>query len=120
MLKSIYISNYALITSLKIDFESGLTVLTGETGAGKSIILGALSLILGQRADNKSIKTQEEKCVVEALFDISGYKHLHVFFEENDFKVGKFKNCTPRKFSKADSRWTLRILVREQRASEGR
>ena len=84
MLKSIYISNYALITSLKIDFESGLTVLTGETGAGKSIILGALSLILGQRADNKSIKTQEEKCVVEALFDISGYKHLHVFFEEND------------------------------------
>lgn len=84
MLKSIYISNYALISSLKIDFESGLTVLTGETGAGKSIILGALSLILGQRADNKSIKTQEEKCVVEALFDISGYKHLHVFFEEND------------------------------------
>lgn len=84
MLKSIYISNYALISSLKIDFENGLTVLTGETGAGKSIILGALSLILGQRADNKSIKSQDEKCVVEALFDISGYKHLHVFFEEND------------------------------------
>lgn len=84
MLKSIYISNYALISSLKIDFESGLTVLTGETGAGKSIILGALSLILGQRADNKSIKAQDEKCIVEALFDISAYKHLHIFFEEND------------------------------------
>lgn len=84
MLKSIFISNYALITSLQIDFESGLTVLTGETGAGKSIILGALSLILGQRADNKSIRSQEQKCIVEALFDISGYKHLHEFFEIND------------------------------------
>jgi DNA repair protein RecN (Recombination protein N) len=84
MLKSIYISNYALITSLHIDFEGGLSVLTGETGAGKSIILGALSLILGQRADNKSIKNQGDKCVVEALFDISAYKHLHTFFEEND------------------------------------
>lgn len=84
MLKSIYISNYALITSLHIHFEGGLTVLTGETGAGKSIILGALSLILGQRADNKSIKSNEDKCVVEALFDISGYQHLYGFFEEND------------------------------------
>lgn len=84
MLKSIFISNYALISSLHIDFEGGLTVLTGETGAGKSIILGALSLILGQRADNKSIKSHDEKCIVEALFDISGYQHLHVFFEKNE------------------------------------
>lgn len=84
MLKSIYISNYALISSLDIGFESGLSVLTGETGAGKSIILGALSLILGQRADNKSIKSQGDKCIVEAIFDISNYRHLHGFFEENE------------------------------------
>lgn len=96
MLKSIYISNYALITSLHIHFEGGLTVLTGETGAGKSIILGALSLILGQRADNKSIKSNEDKCVVEAHFDISGYQHLHGFFEENDLD-NDGQNCLIRR-----------------------
>ncbi|MEI6754078.1 MAG: DNA repair protein RecN [Paludibacter sp.] len=84
MLKSLYISNYALITELNIDFESGFSVITGETGAGKSIILGALSLILGQRADSKSIKTDADKCVIEAEFDISAYTHLNHFFEEND------------------------------------
>lgn len=84
MLKSIYISNYALISSLDISFEKGFSVLTGETGAGKSIILGALSLILGQRADSKAIKASADKCVVEANFDISDYKHLHDFFEKND------------------------------------
>lgn len=84
MLKSLYISNYALIASLNIDFQRGLTVMTGETGAGKSIILGALSLILGQRADNKSIRSQEEKCIVEAVFDIAAYQHLKEFFLSND------------------------------------
>jgi len=84
MLKSLHISNYALITELSIDFESGFSVITGETGAGKSIILGALSLILGQRADTKSIKIDAEKCVIEAEFDISAYSHLTGFFEQND------------------------------------
>lgn len=84
MLKSIYISNYALISKLNIDFGHELIVVTGETGAGKSIILGALSLILGQRADNKSIQNEDEKCIVEAVFDISAYKHLHSFFEINE------------------------------------
>lgn len=84
MLKSLHISNYALISELDINFNSGFSVITGETGAGKSIILGALSLILGQRADNKSIKTDEEKCVIEAEFDISSYKHLNDFFLQND------------------------------------
>ena len=84
MLKSLHISNYALITELSIDFESGLSVITGETGAGKSIILGALSLILGQRADTKTIKTDAGKCVIEAEFDISTYTHLNNFFEQND------------------------------------
>lgn len=84
MLKSIYISNYALISSLNISFDGGFSVITGETGAGKSIIMGALGLILGQRADNKVIKPNEEKCVVEAQFDIASYKHLNDFFESNE------------------------------------
>lgn len=73
MLKSLYIKNYALIDSLEIDFEAGFSVITGETGAGKSIILGALSLILGQRADIKAIKQGESKCVIEGSFDVSAY-----------------------------------------------
>lgn len=73
MLKSLYIKNYALIDSLEMDFNSGFSVITGETGAGKSIILGALSLILGQRADIKSIKKDESKCIIEGIFDISAY-----------------------------------------------
>jgi len=84
MLKSLRISNYALISELHIDFESGFSVITGETGAGKSIILGALSLILGQRADSKYIKIDADKCVIEAQFDISAYKHLDDFFAQND------------------------------------
>jgi len=84
MLKSLHISNYALISELNINFESGFSVITGETGAGKSIILGALSLILGQRADSKSIKIDAEKCVIEAEFDISTYTHLSDFFVQND------------------------------------
>ncbi|MDR3057902.1 MAG: DNA repair protein RecN [Prevotella sp.] len=81
MLKSLYIKNYALIDSLEIDFESGFSVITGETGAGKSIILGALSLILGQRADIKAIKQGESKCVIEGSFDVSAYD-LKEFCEE--------------------------------------
>jgi DNA repair protein RecN (Recombination protein N) len=96
MLKSIYISNYALISLLEIDFQQGLTVLTGETGAGKSIILGALSLILGQRADNKSIKKEVDKCVVEAVFDVSTYKHLDDFFERNELDSDT-RNCIIRR-----------------------
>src|ERR1035437_8321481 len=84
MLKSLHISNYALISELDIDFDSGFSVITGETGAGKSIILGALSLILGQRADTKTIKIDADKCVIEAEFDISNYSHLTGFFTQND------------------------------------
>ncbi|MDR3653166.1 MAG: DNA repair protein RecN [Paludibacter sp.] len=84
MLKSLHISNYALISELNISFNSGFSVITGETGAGKSIILGALSLILGQRSDSKSIKSDAEKCVIEAEFDIASYKHLSDFFIQND------------------------------------
>lgn len=85
MLKSLYIKNYALIDSLDIDFEKGFSVITGETGAGKSIILGALSLILGQRADVKSIKQGENKCVIEGVFDVSAYD-LKAFCEEKEIE----------------------------------
>ena len=84
MLKHLYIRNYALIDELSLDFQDGFTVLTGETGAGKSILLGAISLLLGQRADSKSILEGAEKCTVEATFSIQGY-HLQSFFEANDF-----------------------------------
>jgi len=84
MLESLYICNYALISELEIDFGAGFSSITGETGAGKSIILGALSLILGQRADTKAIKTDTDKCIIEATFDISGYTKLAAFFNVND------------------------------------
>jgi DNA repair protein RecN len=85
MLKSLSIQNYALIDSLHIAFDSGFSVITGETGAGKSIILGALSLILGQRADARHIKQSEKKCVIEGVFDISTY-NLKPFFNEHDWE----------------------------------
>lgn len=81
MIKNLKIENYALIEHLDIDFRSGFSVITGETGAGKSIILGAIGLLLGQRADTKSIKAGEKRCVIEATFDVAGYG-LEPFFEE--------------------------------------
>ena len=83
MIKQLHISNYALIDKLDIGFDNGLTIITGETGAGKSIILGALSLILGERADTKAIRDTAAKTVVEASFDIGGYR-LESFFKDND------------------------------------
>lgn len=85
MLRSLYIQNYALIEKLDINFSSGFSVITGETGAGKSIILGAIGLLLGQRADVKSIRVGASKCVIEARFDISAYS-MHPFFEENELE----------------------------------
>ena len=83
MITSLSIKNYALIEKLAIDFSKGFSIITGETGAGKSIILGALGLVLGKRADLSSLKNKEEKCVIEAHFDISKY-NLLPFFEAND------------------------------------
>lgn len=85
MLQSIYIQNYALIDKLDIDFTSGFSVITGETGAGKSIILGAIGLLLGQRADVKAIKNGASKCIVEARFRITSYG-MEDFFTENDIE----------------------------------
>ncbi|WP_300729059.1 DNA repair protein RecN [uncultured Bacteroides sp.] len=85
MLQSIYIQNYALIDKLDIGFQPGFSVITGETGAGKSIILGAIGLLLGQRADVKAIKDGASKCIVEAKFRIASYG-LEDFFAENDIE----------------------------------
>ncbi|MDR0756445.1 MAG: AAA family ATPase, partial [Tannerella sp.] len=95
MLKSLSIKNFILIDNLNIQFDDGFSVLTGETGAGKSIILGALALVLGQRADSKSIQAGSEKCVVEAVFDISAYR-LDTFFAANDLEYDR-QNCILRR-----------------------
>ncbi|MBP5386095.1 MAG: DNA repair protein RecN [Prevotella sp.] len=83
MLKRLYIKNFTLIDELDIDFDGGFSVITGETGAGKSIILGALGLLLGQRADTKTIKAGRDRCTVEADFDLRQYG-MEDFFENND------------------------------------
>jgi len=95
MLTSLHISNYALISELNINFSPGFSVITGETGAGKSIIIGALSLILGQRADSKAIKEGEQKCVIEADFNIKNYD-LKAFFDENELDYVE-NNCLIRR-----------------------
>jgi DNA repair protein RecN (Recombination protein N) len=88
MLKGLYIENYALIEKLEIEFNKGLSIITGETGAGKSILLGALSLILGKRADTDVLFDKSKKCIVEGVYDISGYD-LEGFFRENDLDYEK-------------------------------
>ena len=83
MLQHLSIKNYALIDNLHVDFKEGLSIITGETGAGKSILLGGLALVLGKRADLSSLKNKEKKCVIESVFNISDYA-LEDFFKNND------------------------------------
>lgn len=83
MVRRLHIENYALIEQLDIELHPGFSVITGETGAGKSIIIGAIGLLLGQRADSKAIKAGASRCVIEAIFDVSTY-HLDAFFADND------------------------------------
>src|SRR5512136_3065485 len=83
MLLKLFVKNYALIKELDVEFENGLTIITGETGAGKSILLGALSLILGTRADTTVLLDKNEKCIVEGTFRIEDYD-LTDFFSNNE------------------------------------
>ena len=85
MLTSLSIQNYAIIDELEIEFSGKLNVITGETGAGKSIIVGALGLILGERADSTALVNKEKKCIVEGVFDEAGKKEIKKFLAENDF-----------------------------------
>ena len=83
MLSKLSIKNFALIEDATISFDKGFSVLTGETGSGKSILLDALNLLLGKRADSDSIRSGAEKCVIEGVFDVSKYQ-LQAFFIDND------------------------------------
>jgi len=83
MITSLSIENFALIEKLNINFSNGFSIITGETGAGKSILLGALGLVLGKRADLTSLKNKQEKCIVEAVFSVEKY-NLNTFFELHD------------------------------------
>ena len=85
MLRNLHIQNYALIESLDLDFSAGFSVITGETGAGKSILLGAIGLLTGQRAETAAIRSGASKCIVEGTFDVEGYG-LEALFEENDIE----------------------------------
>lgn len=83
MLSNLSIKNYALIDHLNVSFANGFTIITGETGAGKSILLGGLSLVLGKRADLSALRDKDLKCIIEAEFEIKKYK-LKSFFKQND------------------------------------
>ncbi len=88
MLKSLSIKNYALIDDLSVDFNNGLSIITGETGAGKSILVGGLSLILGKRADISVVKDVSKKCIIEAVFDVGNYNLKNIFGEnEIDYET---------------------------------
>ncbi|MBN8851810.1 MAG: DNA repair protein RecN [Sphingobacteriales bacterium 50-39] len=87
MIQKLHIQNYAIIDALTIDFSGGMNVITGETGAGKSILMGALSLILGDRADSAVLMEKDKKCFVEGVFTLAGKKEVVRFFKENDLDV---------------------------------
>ena len=118
MLRSLYIQNYALIEKLDISFETGFSVITGETGAGKSIILGAIGLLLGQRADVKAIRRGASKCIIEARFDIAAYG-MRPFFEENELEYDE--ECILRREVQASgkSRAYLSVVVSDLRQEWG-
>ena len=87
MLQELHIRNYAIIEELVIRFDAGLNIITGETGAGKSILMGALSLILGERADSNVVLNKEKKCFVEGVFRVSTQEAVSRFLEDNDLDV---------------------------------
>ena len=91
MLKHLSVQNYALIDKLEVDFSDGLTIITGETGAGKSILLGALGLVAGGRADSQSLQDKTSKCIIEASFSIKNYS-LKTFFDTNELDYETITN----------------------------
>ena len=104
MLKRLYIKNFTLIDELNIELFAGFSVVTGETGAGKSIILGAIGLLLGQRADSKCIKHGTDRCVIEAHFDLSRYDNMQSFFTDNDIDFDATDTIIRREITPTKSR----------------
>ncbi len=98
MIKHLSVKNYALISSIEIEFNKGLSIITGETGAGKSILLGAISLILGQRADVNALKDKTVKCIIEGRFDLKDYD-LSSFFEQNEIDYDEYETILRREIS---------------------
>ena len=118
MIERLHIRNYAIIEELTIDFSKGLTIITGETGAGKSILLGALGLVMGRRADIKSLYNLDTKCTIEGFFNVEAYD-LQRFFDEHDLdfdpQVVIRREITPSGKTRAfvnDSPVNLKILQR--------
>ena len=116
MIERLHIRNYAIIEELMIDFSKGLTIITGETGAGKSILLGALGLVMGRRADIKSLYNLDAKCTIEGFFNVEAY-NLQSFFDEHDLdfdpQVVIRQEITPSGKSRAfvnDTPVTLNVL----------
>ena len=89
MLKNLYIKNYALIDELSLELSNGLVIITGETGAGKSILIDALGLVIGARATADVVRSGTEKAVVEAVFQVAGNKKLKALLEENELECGE-------------------------------
>lgn len=116
MLRSLYIQNYALIEKLDISFETGFSVITGETGAGKSIILGAIGLLLGQRADVKAIRRGASKCIIEARFDISGYG-MRPFLKTTNWNMTRSAFCAVKCRHPARAGHSSMILLHHWRKS---
>ena len=100
MLTHLHIKNFAIIDNLDLDLKKGLTVVTGETGAGKSIMIGALTLALGARADNHVIKTGADRCEITAVFDVSKIPEAHAWLSEHDFEADG--ECMVRRIIKRD------------------
>ncbi len=96
MLKKLFVQNYAIIDEIEIDFSGRLNIITGETGAGKSILMGALSLILGDRADSSVLLDRSKKSVAEGPFDTNGQKAIKAFLKENDLDTGRRAGDPPR------------------------
>ncbi|MBV6654235.1 MAG: AAA family ATPase, partial [Mameliella sp.] len=116
MIERLHIRNYAIIEELTIDFSKGLTIITGETGAGKSILLGALGLVMGRRADIKSLYNLDAKCTIECIFNVHAY-NLQAFFDNHDLdfdpQVVIRREITPSGKSRAfvnDTPVTLNVL----------
>ena len=118
MLKQLYIKNFTLIDELNISLYPGFSVITGETGAGKSIILGAIGLLLGNRADSKAIKAGRDRCVIEAHFDLSRYG-MQKFFDDNDIDYDADDTIIRRELTAAGKSGSLVLLVRLELVKPG-